>query len=580
MRCPPFGGDRFPNGRVRRTGVAGAVCQWSSGDPRLLAFGAVSLTYPLPRRRFLAAGAAGLLVPALLRADGDAVRVRSARPVHVPTGAFTLGVASGDPLPDGVVLWTRLAPRPTDGGGMPPEAVDVCWEVATDERFADVVRDGVAVARPTSAHTVHVDVRGLRAGADYFYRFRVGTPGRARGEVSPVGRTRTAPAPGSRPDGLRFATASCQDWQDGFYTAHRAMARENVDFVVFLGDYIYEQGPGRDRLRDHSGSRQPFTLTEYRNRYAQYRTDPDLARMHAAAPWIVTLDDHEVDDNWTGEGPQAPYVHEPVSFPARREAALRAFVEHMPLRVRRNPVGPPLRLHRRLRFGDLATLHVLDTRQYRSRHPRTRWEAHDPTRTMTGPEQERWLVRGLAGSESRWNLVANQVMMAAQGSPGHRGGVDSWNGYQAQRRRLLEFFGTGAVANPVVLTGDQHATLACDLVPDFDADRSPVVGAELIGTSITSGGDPDVEEFQRAHRAERAANPHWKYLDNRRGYLVGDLRRDRLDVRLRVVGTVRSPADTTVATAARFVVESGSPGVTVDSPPGSTSDEVRAPHGQ
>ncbi|MFG1922304.1 alkaline phosphatase D family protein [Cryptosporangium sp. NPDC048952] len=514
----------------------------------------MSLAFPLPRRRFLAAGAAGLLVPALLGADGQTVRVRSARPVRVPYGAFTLGVASGDPLPDGVVLWTRLAPRPTDGGGMPPEPVEVRWEVATDERFTSVERSGTATARPESAHTVHVDARGLRPGRDYFYRFHVGR------ETSPVGRTRTAPAPDSRPKALRFATASCQNWQDGFYTAYRGMAKEDVDFVAFLGDYIYEVGPGANRLRDHVGSGQTFTLTDYRNRHAQYRTDVDLARMHAAAPWIVTIDDHDVDDNWTGDYPMDPDAREPVSFAHRKAAALRAFVEHMPLRV-----GPGFRLFRRFRFGHLATLHAVDTRSYRSRHPRTQHEANAPGRTMTGPEQERWLVRGLAGSECDWNLLANQVMIAAAGFPGRRFGFDGWNGYRAQRHRLLEFLGTGAVSNPVVLTGDQHATLACDLKPDFDSATSPVVGAELVGTSITSGGDADVAGYQKEHAAERAANPHWKYLDNRRGYLVGDLYRGRLDARLRVVGTVRSPGDTTVETAARFVVENGRPGVTLDS---------------
>ncbi|GAA3392524.1 alkaline phosphatase D family protein [Cryptosporangium minutisporangium] len=511
------------------------------------------LSFPLPRRRFLATG---LLVPVLVGADGRGGRVRSASPDRLPPDVFTLGVASGDPLPDGVVLWTRLAPRPLEGGGMPARPVEVGWEVSTDERFRTIVRCGTAVARPSAAHTVHVDARGLRPAADYFYRFTAGR------QTSPIGRTRTAPAPDAHPRRLRFATASCQNWQDGFYTAYRAMAEEDVDFVAFLGDYLYEATPGPTRLRNHVGAGQPYTLEDYRNRHAQYRTDPDLARMHAAAPWIVSLDDHDVDDNWTGAFPADPSAREPVPFAARKAAALRAFAEHLPMRV-----GPGLRLYRRLRFGHLATLHVLDTRQYRSRHPRTLTQANEPWRTMTGRPQERWLVEGLVRARSGWNLLANQVMWASvdrQRGRGQRFGFDGWDGYRAQRHRLLEFLATGVARNPVVLTGDQHATWACDLKPDFDADDSPVVAAELIGTSITSGGDADVVGFRQALDPLRTENPHWKYLDNRRGYLVGELTPEQLQARLRVVGTVRSAGPTTVRTAARFVVEYGRPGVIVD----------------
>ncbi|MFB9317825.1 alkaline phosphatase D family protein [Cryptosporangium minutisporangium] len=520
------------------------------------------MEYPLPRRRFLAlvgSAGAGFLGPSLVTADGRHLRVSSARAERLPSGMFTLGVASGDPLPDGVVLWTRLAPRPTDGGGMPAAPVEVRWEIATDERFRTVVRTGTAVAHPAAAHTLHVDARGLRPAADYFYRFRVGN------QTSPVGRTRTAPAPDAHPRRLRFATASCQNWQDGYYTAYRSLATEELDFLLFLGDYIYEAAPWPGTLRAHTGPGQPYTLEDYRNRHAQYRTDPDLARMHAAAPWIVSLDDHDVDDNWTGDAPADPGQREPVRFPARKAAALRAFAEHLPMRV-----GPGHRLYRRLRFGDLATLHVLDTRQYRSPHPRTVEEAEEPWRTMTGLTQERWLVDGLAGAGSRWNLLANQVLWASADSragPGERYSFDSWDGYRVQRRRLLEYLGSGAARNPVVLTGDTHATWVNDLKPDARTDGSPVVGAELAGTSITSGGDPDVEGFRREHDSLRAENPHCKYLDNRRGYLLGELSATALQVRLRVVDTVLDPAGGAVRTGARFVVQSDRPGAALDGPP-------------
>ncbi|MFI5952327.1 alkaline phosphatase D family protein [Cryptosporangium sp. NPDC051539] len=514
----------------------------------------MSLSFPVPRRRFLAAGSVGLLAPVLLGADGRTSGVPTGRfrRRSVPGGMFTLGVASGDPLPDGVVLWTRLAPRPLEpGGGMPDEPVAVRWEIAHDERFRRSVRSGVRVARPAAAHTVHVDVRGLRPAATYYYRFVVA------GQVSAVGRTRTAPAAGSSPASLRFATASCQNWQDGFYTAYRSMADAELDFVAFLGDYVYEAVGGPTRLRDHVGAGQPYTLDEYRIRHAQYRTDPDLAGMHAAAPWIVSIDDHDVDDNWAGEWPADPALVEPVPFAARKAAALRAYAEHLPMRT-----GPGGRMYRRLGFGDLATLHVLDTRSYRSMQPRSLRAASQPARTMTGAEQERWLVRGLAGSGARWNLLANQVMMAA--TEGSRRNFDAWDGYRAQRRRLLEFLATGAVANPVVLTGDQHATWVSDLRPDFGDVSSPVVAAEFVGTSITSGGDADpaaIAEFHREHDPEFARNPHFAYCDNRRGYLLGELTRSELRVRLQVVDTVRSPAATTTRTAATFVVSDGRPGV-------------------
>ncbi|TQS42141.1 alkaline phosphatase D family protein [Cryptosporangium phraense] len=506
------------------------------------------LSYPVPRRRFLAAG---LLAPVLLSADGrtSAVPTGQFRRRTVPGGMFTLGVASGDPLPDGVVLWTRLAPRPLEpGGGMPDRPVAVRWEIASDERFRRSVRRGVVTARPTAAHTVHVDVRGLRPAATYHYRFVVGD------QVSAVGRTRTAPEPGRGPARLRFATASCQNWQDGFYTAYRSMVDDDVDFVAFLGDYIYEAVGGPTRLRDHIGAGQPYTLEDYRIRHAQYRTDPDLAAAHAAAPWIVSIDDHDVDDNWAGEWPADPRVREKVPFAARKAAAIRAYTEHLPMRL-----GPGGRMYRRLGFGDLATLHVLDTRSYRSMQPRSLRAASRPARTMTGRPQESWLVRGLAGSGARWNLIANQVMMAA--ADRGRRNFDSWDGYRAQRRRLLEFLGTGAVRNPVVLTGDQHATWVSDLRPDFDAVDSPVVAAEFVGTSITSGGDPDIAGFHREHDPELARNPHLRYADNRRGYLLGEATREELTVRLRVVDTVRSPAPTTTRTAATFQVADGRPGV-------------------
>ena len=353
------------------------------------------------RRRFLTATSAAT---ALALAPRMPLGKRA--PGHELRGyPFTLGVASGDPLPDAVVLWTRLAPAPLEPfGGMEHVNVPVRWEVALDERFRDVVRRGTALARPEYGHSVHVDVRGLRPGREYFYRFAYRT------EESPVGRTKTAPASSAAPAALAFAFASCQAYPDGFYTAYRHMADEDLDFVVHLGDYLYEYplrqfggARGQDLSSDYD--RETVTLDDYRGRYALYKSDADLQAAHAAFPWIVTFDDHEVENNWADEVSEnnlpAP------EFLVRRAQAFRAYWEHMPLRLPQPPDGVDMRLHRRFRFGRLAEFNVLDTRQYRSDQAcgdgRDAGCAArlDPARTITGAEQERWLLDGLAGSRAR-----------------------------------------------------------------------------------------------------------------------------------------------------------------------------------
>ncbi|WP_305789775.1 alkaline phosphatase D family protein [Symbioplanes lichenis] len=497
---------------------------------------------PISRRLFVSGAAAVAAGPLLVRGNS------------LPAGAFSLGVASGDPLPDGVVLWTRLAPA---GGSMPDRPVPVEWEIAEDEHFRRNRRHGVVTAVPAFAHSVHVDVRGLRPDAVYHYRFRAG------GQQSPVGRTRTAPAERARPGHLRFAFASCQDYQAGFYTAYQHLTREDLAFVAFLGDYIYESAANPGAARQHEGTGEPYSLAEYRNRHARYKTDPDLQAAHAAFPWVVTFDDHEIDNNWADEIPQDPDLQTPEAFRARRVAAFQAYYEHMPLRRSSLPRGLDMQVYRRLRFGSLAGLHVVDTRQYRSDQPATLAAAQDPALTMTGPEQERWLVRGLETSETRWNLLANQVMWAQndrQAGPAQSFDFDNWDGYRAQRRRLLERFGSGRVANPVVLTGDRHCTWVADLRPDFDDPSAPVVGAEITGTSITSGGNPDVAAFHAAYDPIMAESPHWRYIDNQRGYVVCDVTRSAMTSSLRIVDTVWAQS-ASVRTAAKFVVEAGRPGI-------------------
>jgi alkaline phosphatase D len=512
------------------------------------------LQLPVSRRLFVATSAAVAAGPMLVRPEGGHAAIPSKVGVRLPEGVFSLGVASGDPLPDGVVLWTRLAPAPTTGGGMPNEPIPVEWEIAEDERFRRRRHRGVTTAHARLGHSVHVDVRGLRADTVYYYRFRAGT------QISPVGRTRTAPGAHSRPRNLRFAFASCQDYQAGFYTAYQHLAAEDLAFVAFLGDYIYEGPRNVNAARQHEGIGEPLTLEQYRNRHAQYKTDPDLQAAHAAFPWIVTFDDHEIDNNWADEVPQDPALQTPEAFRARRIAAFQAYYEHMPLRRKSLPSGLDMQVYRRLRFGSLASVHVLDTRQYRSDQPETLAAAQDPALTMTGPEQEKWLVDGLESSGSRWNLLANQVMWAQndrRAGPEQTFDFDNWDGYRVQRRRLLEHFGSGRVANPVVLTGDRHCTWVCDLRTDFDDPSTPVVGAELTGTS---GGNPDVAGFHATYDPIMAESPHWRYIDNQRGYVVCDVNADRMLSSLRLVDTVWAPT-ASVRTAAEFVVEAGRPGI-------------------
>ena len=516
----------------------------------------------MDRRAFLKATGGALAGVAAANLHDPAVGLARAaqrpRQPSLPGPPFNLGVASGDPAHNGVVLWTRLAPDPlAPGGGMPPGPLRVEWEVALDERFRKVVRRGHERVHAEDAHTAHVEVRGLHADTTYWYRFRAG------GEISPVGRTRTTPRPGSRPRGIRFVAASCQNYQQGLYTAHRAMAAEDVAFVVFLGDYIYESRPDPAAVRQHDGTGEPFDLDQYRSRYALYKLDPDLQASHTAVPWIVTLDDHEVDNNWAGPIPQDPALQPPEQFLARRTAALKAYWEHMPLSRRARPAGAEMALFRRFTWGDLLQIDVLDTRQHRSDQPVDLAGADDPAATMLGAEQEAWLSNGLRRSRARWNCLAQQVMLAQNdrlAGPAQVFDFDNWDGYRVARQRLLAEL-TG-VANPVVLSGDRHRTWVSDLKEDFDDPGSTTVGAELTGTSLSSGGDEDPDLFHAVFGPIMAESPHWKFIDNRRGYLVCDLDRQRWLTDLRVVSTVLSP-NATVSTFAQFLTEAGRRGVSV-----------------
>lgn len=491
------------------------------------------------RRRFLrqalALAAAGL-TPTLSWAASP----RRTRFTGYP---FTLGVASGYPRVDGMSLWTRLAPRPlSPDGGMAPDAmIEVVWQVAEDERFGKLVAEGRQRAVSELGHSLHVDVTGLRPGRPYFYRFIAGD------EVSPTGRTLTAPAAGSEPERLRFALGSCQHYEQGYFESYRHIVDDEADLMVFVGDYIYESSWGDDLIRAHAVG-EPYDLAAYRQRHAQYKTDPDLQRAHAAMPWLVTWDDHEVDNDPAGDVSE----HLDPRFLLRRAAAYQAYYEHMPLpRALAARTDGSMRIYTDLAFGDLARFYVLDDRQYRSPNacndpvkgggstdvvPDRCAELADTERTMLGLEQERWLSQALAGSSARWNVIAQQTLVSTRRSPPAADSgestiwTDGWDGFPAARERLLRDLERPQLRNPLVIGGDIHATIACDLMRDpwQSGGGSPVIAAEVCGTSISSQGWP-----QERYEAFRKINPHLKFgRSDRRGYCLFTLGREaRVDVR-------------------------------------------------
>ncbi|MBD1382605.1 alkaline phosphatase D family protein [Metabacillus arenae] len=513
------------------------------------------------RRDFLKNAGKGIgLAIGVSIANSLPVNTASAAPKYLKY-PFTLGVASGDPLPDGVVLWTRLAPDPLNGGGMPSHPFPVQWEVALDEEFKKVVKRGTEVSKPQLGHSVHVEVNKLKPATWYYYRFKAGK------ELSPVGRTKTAPALHSQVDEIAFAFASCQNWPTGYYTAYQHMAKDDLDLVIHLGDYIYEGRHNSSGVRPiDQDFPEIYTIDDYRNRYALYKLDSDLQAAHANFPWLVTLDDHEVDNNWAGEVPQDPQKQSKEDFLKRRAIAFQAYYEHMPLRRTSYPNGNSMQLYRRLAFGNLVEFNMLDTRQYRDDQadgdgwgPPTP-ESMEPSRTMLGEEQERWLLNGLSASKTKWNVLAQQVFFARRdyglGPDAERYGMDSWDGYPAARQRILNHITEMNLTNTVVLTGDVHSSWANEVKADFDDENSKNVAVEFVGTSITSGGDgsdvrPDTEQILQE-------NPHIKFFSNRRGYVRCKLTQQKWQTDYLTVPYVTRPG-APIETAASFIVEEGKP---------------------
>jgi alkaline phosphatase D len=520
------------------------------------------------RRAFLqrcSIAAGGLLLPNWARATPS--------PSWSTGDPFSLGVASGTPSVDGFVLWTRLAPDPlsTDPqtpGGVRPDRYTVQYEIATDPQMRTIVRRGEAPADPRFAYSVHVEVAGLAAARPYWYRF---TCGDAR---SRTGAASTLPDSGATLAKLRVGFVSCANYEHGYFAAYRHLADEHPDLTIFLGDYIYEYiDKSRTKPRTHSDNVEATTLPLYRNRYAQYRLDADLQRLHAEVPCIVTWDDHEVQNDYADKWSQT--FDDPVEFLKRRAAAYQAFYEHMPVRPSTSlPNGPDMRIYDRFRFGGLAEISLLDGRQYRSRaacwgppdHGGNRVETQancpelrEPDRTFLGAEQERWLFDGLARSKTRWNLIAQDVLMAQLRERNRDGEiqfwVDDWNGYPAARQRLITHLHDAKIANPVVLSGDIHSFWANDLKLDFDDAASPVVASEFVGTSV-SAHPPPYDLFMKF----MPDNPHVHYFESRkRGYATLEIEPERMTAHFRSLVDVTLP-NTEVETLKSFVVEEGRPG--------------------
>ncbi|MBI1238745.1 MAG: alkaline phosphatase [Alphaproteobacteria bacterium] len=483
---------------------------------------------------------------------------------------FTLGVASGDPWPTGAVIWTRIAPRPLEPLDESLGDVPVEWEVAEDEGFATIVQSGTAIAPAARAHAVHVEVEGLKPFRPYWYRFRAG------GAESPVGRTHTALAPGAAGDQtLNFTFASCGHYEHGTFAGYRAMAAENPHAMLFLGDYIYEvtYGKPEQKIRPLT-SAEPTDLAGYRLRYAEYKRDLDLQAAHAAAPWIVTWDDHEVDNDYAAD--QSEDLHNPAFFLARRAAAYQAFFEAMPLRLSALPDATAMKLYRRIRYGDFLDFWVLDTRQHRSdqacigaqggtynkRGANRRLvpceELYDPARTMLGAEQETWLSYGLGRASAQWNVIAQSVMFCDVEFGGGARATDFWSGYPAARQRLLDRLAETKAKNPLILTGDVHSFWAWDVARDAVKTDSETIAAELVCSSISSLPWPMTDDFMGALRAD---NPKLREVRGRvNGYVSCTARAERLEARMHTLSDITQEG-AGIAETKSFVMEAGKPGL-------------------
>ncbi len=555
----------------------------------------------LDRRSLLVAGAAAGAAGAGVLAVGAGTASAAAR----DNRHFAHGVASGDPHPHSVILWTRLTPTPaaTPGSGKGPDAT-VRWQVSRNRDFSRVVAQGKARTSAARDHTVKVEASGLEPATTYFYRFSYD------GVHSRTGRTRTAPAPDASPDNLRFGIVSCANLQAGWFSAYRHLARrDDLDAVIHLGDYLYEYAPGEygygqgnKDIRSHQPPREMVALADYRQRHAQYKHDPDLRDLHAKYAVIATWDDHEVANDQYKNGAEN---HQPDEgdYLARRRRAHRAYDEWMPVRMGgTTETGDGTRLFRRLRFGRLAELSMLDLRSYRDKQveyaatpaPSPDPAISDPDRTITGDKQMAWLKDSLARDAAQWKLVGNPVMIAPVVFPpsvheltgpindvtgllpedGMPYNVDQWDGYTADRHELFAFLSDHGITDTVFLTGDIHSAWACDLPVDagtYPASRS--VATEFVGTSVTSNnlkditGSPSRTSSLAVEAAIQTANRHIKYLNfDDHGFSVLDVTSRRTQMDYFVIGD-RADKDTGVSWTASWATDANTQQVhAVDGP--------------
>ena len=517
-----------------------------------------------------------LLKTALAAAAGPLLISHAWAGRGAPSDPFALGVASGAPHEHGMVLWTRIAPAALPS---PFTAVDVRWQIAEEEPFKRPIASGQAAALPELGHSVHVEVKGLQPGRWYFYRFLLGDA------VSDTGRTRTAPAADSQPGHLRFAFASCQRWETGFYAAWRDAAAQSPDLIVFLGDYIYEYASPRNPTvppaRSHTLAH-AVSLADYRDRYALHKSDPDLQAAHRACPWIVTWDDHEVENDYAATHGRS----DPVAFATQRAAAYQAFYENMPLPASalvRGLAGlgssNAVRVNQRFDFGRLARFHLLDTRQFRDLQacreetdkgasankgtvrPADCPALQDPASSLLGKAQENWLDDGLRSDadhgRTRWSVLAQQTLF----TPRHYGGAnapvptDTWDGYPAARQRLLDAITRHKPRNTVLIGGDIHQNYICN-VPAADRPDAPLVATEFCGTSISSPSSASPTRIATLMQQ----NPHIVMANaERRGYALVDVTPTRWTTTLRTVDMIEN-INSNVSTLQKFEVQDTRPG--------------------
>lgn len=508
------------------------------------------------RRTFLRQG---MHVTTLLAASTlSASALGATRLARVTANPFYLGVASGDPRPDSVVIWTRLAPETLGNALSRNEPVAVDYEIAETANFSTIYRKGSAAALPELGYSVHLDLQGLNPGKEYYYRWMLG------GEVSNVGRTKTAPALDATTESFRFGFASCQQYEHGYFTALDHMAKERFDLIVHLGDYIYEETWGAKNVRHHNAP-EIYTLDDYRARYELYKQDLDLQAAHASAPWAVTWDDHEVDDNYAN----AIAVDEqtPKQLLIRRAAAYQAFYEFMPIRLPSGRQGASMQIYRPLQFGTLMDMIILDTRQYRNDQAcgdgmKPSCDQHrEPNRTLLGEAQKEWLFKRLRTSGSTWNVMAQQVMMGRLLRRNEQEEemflMDIWDGYPNERDELLARLKSAQTPNPIVLTGDIHSNWVNNILSDFSNESSEVIATEFVGTSITSGGDGSDASNTAAQTL--SDNSHVKFYNRQRGYVSCYLSKDLWQSDYKILDKVSEPGHP-IRTRASFVVEAGNPG--------------------